>query len=194
MDEKLKKVKEHVDGAVDVLFDVADDINTATGDLVGGLVGVFKDSARKVYTDLETIKEAVFQDPYAAASEEETAFDNELSRQRVINGGYTVISTALADVVAERFNQIHIEGHDAADDDGYPKGRLALAGAVYASMPFIKSELHKNDWFNFLWPFKNYTSYHTTTVRDDLVKAAALILAEIERHDRMVEIYGNNDR
>ena len=194
MDEKLKKVKEHVDGAVDALFDVADEVNTATSDLVGGIVGVFKDSARKVYTDLESMREAVFQDPLASPNDIEIVFNEELDRQRFAAHGSTVLSQALVDVVEERFNQIYVDGHDDADDDGKPKGRLALAGAVYASMPFIKSELHKNDWFNFLWPFKNYLSYHTTTVRADLVKAAALILAEIDRHDRMVERYGDSHK
>lgn len=86
-------------------------------------------------------------------------------------------------VLAERQRQISAEGYDSAHDDkAVREGELARAGATYASyaietMPQCR-ELIRNDW-----PW-NEDSFKPTAFRRDLVKSAALIVAEGERHDR----------
>ena len=89
------------------------------------------------------------------------------------------MSPALMDVVQERIRQVSHEGWTAAHDDAYPMGKLAQAGATYAKnagVPFVNQPPHG-------WPFPREW-WKPTTPRRDLVKAAALILAEIEKMDR----------
>lgn len=81
--------------------------------------------------------------------------------------------------------QIHAEGWTPEDDDIYVGGQLALAAGEYA--------LHSTGRYgttgggaSHLWPFDKKW-WKPTTPRRDLVKAAALILAEIERLDRAAE-------
>jgi hypothetical protein len=86
---------------------------------------------------------------------------------------------AARDVVAERQRQIRAEGYKPERDDCYTFGELALAAAAYAcsagGAPKIGRSLF--GWDNEHWK--------PTTPRRDLVKAGALILAEIERLDRL---------
>jgi hypothetical protein len=93
--------------------------------------------------------------------------------------------TALDDIAAERRRQIAAEGFDAQHDDNYPPGTLALAGAVYA-LPNAEAEsLHGSGvpvWLAF-WPWDREW-LRKGDRRRDLVKAAALIVAEIDRLDR----------
>jgi len=87
-------------------------------------------------------------------------------------------SRAAADVIAERQRQIMAEGHNPERDDCYSFGELALAAAGYAASAggarSIGRQLFR--WDNVHWK--------PSTPRRDLVKAGALILAEIERIDR----------
>lgn len=94
---------------------------------------------------------------------------------------------AMTDVIAERTRQIKEEGFSRDRDDAYTKGELALAAASYLMWRHGDLEFF-NEVADFgslpkLWPWhpgwwkpKNY--------RRDLVRAGALILAEIERLDR----------
>lgn len=86
-------------------------------------------------------------------------------------------ATALADVAAERQRQIEQEGWDAQHDDDHAAGELALAGAAYVAHDQFPSHAHD------IWPWSRMW-WKPTTRRRDLVKAAALIVAEIERMDR----------
>lgn len=87
-------------------------------------------------------------------------------------------------IVDERERQISFEGWSTDNDDQYERGELAEAAACYA--------LHANDdpserrshyggpaW----WPFPARW-WKPKDPRRDLVRAAALIIAEIERIDR----------
>lgn len=93
---------------------------------------------------------------------------------------------AVLSVVAERTRQLQVEGWDAAHDDANgSRGEMAAAAACYAmnaaacSGTFPPSLNACTD----LWPW-HPSWFKCTTPRRDLVKAAALILAEIERIDR----------
>ena len=98
---------------------------------------------------------------------------------------------ALRDVAAERQRQIDVEGFRPRSDDAIDAGDLACGAACYAIRaadqlnPYTSSRSKENENPIFLWPLN--VPFKTTTPRRDLVKAAALILAEIERIDRAEE-------
>jgi len=83
------------------------------------------------------------------------------------------------DVLNERLRQISQEGWTPEHDDAHTGGELALAGAYYANVTARATPTTE-------WPW-DLSWYKPTNKRRDLVKAAALIIAEIERLDRAVE-------
>jgi len=106
--------------------------------------------------------------------------------------------SALADIGAERRRQIEAEGFNPDhDDDLHGQGDLARAGAAYAQVA-----AGTPDYKDGLWPTRSSVSGQQYAVaapecwpwdqkwwkpkdpRRDLVRAGALILAEIERLDR----------
>lgn len=89
-------------------------------------------------------------------------------------------SDAIADVLAERARQITAEGWTAAHDDGHRDGELAIAASCYANpaSPRWKGGVPGN------WPWRNKW-WKPKDRRSDLVRAGALIIAEIERLDRL---------
>lgn len=92
------------------------------------------------------------------------------------------VTAAAADVLAERQRQVAAEGWTAERDDSYQNSELADAAACYA--------IHAhNQGFSTPahWPWSP-TWWKQTNPRRDLVKAGALILAEIERIDRAAGI------
>ncbi|WP_368649706.1 MazG-like family protein [Brucella intermedia] len=90
-------------------------------------------------------------------------------------------SAAVRDVQAERRRQIDEENFRAADDDNYVNGSLAAAASCYAMAAARKNCL---GWEPVGWPW-HYSWWKPTAARRDLVKAGALIIAEIERLDRL---------
>lgn len=111
-------------------------------------------------------------------------------------------SQAARDVLAERQRQISEEGRSPERDDNHHKGEMALAAAVYAATSattngFVKYEvqgfspIHGDDgpleYKRFqlvnLWPWSTIW-WKPKDRRRDLVRAGALIIAEIERLDR----------
>ncbi|TAK45297.1 MAG: hypothetical protein EPO27_10430 [Betaproteobacteria bacterium] len=97
------------------------------------------------------------------------------------------MSQASRDVIAERVRQIKVEGWDSKHDDEHDAGDLASAGACYAVEAACKlspydglgTEGRTLPW----WPW-NSKWWKPKDPRRDLVRAAALIIAEIERIDR----------
>lgn len=90
-------------------------------------------------------------------------------------------AAAASDVLAERRRQIEAEGCTPEHDDEHARFELARAGACYAeygNWP-AHSEVPPNSW---PWPA---AWWKPSDYRRNLVKAAALILAEIERLDRL---------
>ncbi len=86
------------------------------------------------------------------------------------------ITDAQRDVLAERRRQVEAEGWTPEHDDAHVKSELAQAAASYA-LAGIRFELPWPSSWDFKW-------YKPATRRRNLVKAGALILAEIERLDR----------
>jgi hypothetical protein len=107
------------------------------------------------------------------------------------------MSQAEIDVLAERQRQIHAEGFDEAHDDEFRKGELANAGACYAlGSPYvhIRAPIYGSffgffegwtqaGWNQITWPWTRKW-WKPRDRRRDLVRAAALIIAEIDRLDR----------
>jgi hypothetical protein len=92
-------------------------------------------------------------------------------------------SAAARDVLAERRRQDAAEGYHAAHDDDHEGGELANVAAYYALTPERREHLRREHITerSFLpdgWEWKPKDR------RRDLVRAGALILAEIERLDR----------
>ncbi|MFN4288934.1 MAG: hypothetical protein ACK4E3_10620 [Brevundimonas sp.] len=102
-------------------------------------------------------------------------------------------SQAAIDVLAERQRQIEVEGWTPDHDDEHRDGALANAAAAYAHCASLPDRLRKcvtgiysisnNGTLRHLWPWAS-TWWKPTTRRRDLVKACALLLAEIDRMDR----------
>jgi hypothetical protein len=90
--------------------------------------------------------------------------------------------SALGDVHLERLRQIDVENRSPVDDDDYSLGQIAYAAAGYAqgSVPAqqVQGCLRPSYWpWHPRW-------WKPGSPRRMLVKAGALILAEIERIDR----------
>ena len=90
------------------------------------------------------------------------------------------MSKAAWDVLAERERQKEVEGWHPDHDDAYKGCELAVASAMYTlytdSYPNAGEPPELWPWDAEWWKPKDY--------RRDLVRAGALILAEIERLDR----------
>ncbi|WP_140921173.1 hypothetical protein [Limnobaculum xujianqingii] len=93
---------------------------------------------------------------------------------------------ALTDVIAERQRQITAEGYTTDHDDKHSETELSDAAAAYALHAY-DPRMRPPD----IWPWDK-SWWKQTNPRRDLVKAAALILAEIERLDRVQE--ASNDK
>lgn len=113
-----------------------------------------------------------------------------MSRKRIalgptVNVGKPQSEEALMDVIseiqAERHRQRWDEGWTQEHDDAHDKGEMAAAAACYAlnAVP----ERFADGVVPIFWPWSREW-WKPKSRRRDLVRAAALIVAEIERMDR----------
>ena len=86
----------------------------------------------------------------------------------------------VAEIRDERYRQIRDEGWSPAHDDEHELGEMAAAAGCYALSAAGNPE-HPEPHDEWPWHHK---WWKPTTARRNLVKAAALIVAEIERLDR----------
>ncbi|MDP3407255.1 hypothetical protein [Bosea sp. (in: a-proteobacteria)] len=114
---------------------------------------------------------------------------DEMYRQMATPGPIMLVDDplrpAIRDIAAERLRQIEAEGWSPDHDDRHFKGELARAAASYV-LPARHREGGFADGVNIiklLWPW-GWDWWKPTSRRRDLVKAGALIVAEIERLDR----------
>jgi len=94
-------------------------------------------------------------------------FNNNIRRLSIID-----------EIKQERSNQIN-NGYDSNHDDNHTEGEIRKAAICYAISFYDKDEAV--DW----WPWDSYQFKHKKTGRDALIVAAALLVAEIERLDRI---------
>lgn len=102
--------------------------------------------------------------------------------------GLQRLSPAATDVLGERQRQVEQEGWTPEHDDAHHPGELAAAGACYSTWA---AEVAANGgshtahrYVPGTWPWSG-NWWKPKNVRRDLVRAGALILAEIERLDRL---------
>jgi hypothetical protein len=92
------------------------------------------------------------------------------------------------DVGAERLRQIEEEGFSSEKDDQYEPGTLAVAGACYGvHAAFMRNKGPEGlvlegvpEW----WPWESSWWKPSENLRQNLVKGAALLIAEIDKIDR----------
>lgn len=84
-------------------------------------------------------------------------------------------SSAISDVIAERLRQQSAKGFTTQQDDTYIGGELAAAAICYIE-PMEAESYWPADWHD--------DSFKPSDYRRNLVKAGALLIAEIERLDR----------
>ncbi len=117
------------------------------------------------------------------------AMNEDQAKQRQAAGW----TRAVTSVVAERQRQIKAEGYTAEHDDKHDSGELAGAAACYArhvnarSWVFLQDrfDAYRNEPVPNAWPF-DAASWKPRSPREDMVKATALGIAEIERMDRTI--------
>lgn len=107
--------------------------------------------------------------------EDEVALLREASR--------TLSGEALGAVAAERQRQIDVEGWSLEHDDEHTFGELAKAAACYATGN-NRLSVNGPKGPSFIWPWEPKW-WRPKDKRRNLVRAAALIVAEIERLDRL---------
>ena len=98
---------------------------------------------------------------------------------------------AVNDVLNERQRQISEKSYTSEHDDKYGHFELARAGVSYAQNAVFFCDCDATNKYKGVpsilgWPFAE-KHWKPKSVRKDLVKAAALIIAEIESIDRMAE-------
>lgn len=93
------------------------------------------------------------------------------------------MSKATDDVLAECRRQIEAEGWTEERDDQHEFGDLAAACASYAGSAWLWFRCGEPDPSPALWPCAAKW-WNPKNPRRDLVRAAALLIAEIERLDR----------
>lgn len=96
----------------------------------------------------------------------------------------TTITKAAQDVLAERARQVNAEGWTPQHDDQHGDGAMSVAAACYALADTRAEAQHR--FVGLLWPWTGWASmwWKPKDRRRNLVRAAALLLAEIERLDR----------
>ncbi len=103
------------------------------------------------------------------------------------------VRTVIAEIHSERLRQINAEGWTSDHDDEHGNAQLAAAAAAYAAHAASfrgAPELGVNYRIKTphpLWPWGHHW-WKPKDPRRDLVRAAALIVAEIERLDRRVKV------
>jgi len=91
-------------------------------------------------------------------------------------------SQSCRDVAAERYRQLYEEGWTPKHDDAHTDRAIAKAAACYA----LAAAGTDTNYLPALWPWDSGW-WKPRGARENLVRAAALILAEIDRIDRVAK-------
>lgn len=93
--------------------------------------------------------------------------------------------SGIEEIAAERRRQVETEGFTTEHDDEHRAGELALGAAAYATRAAfsLSPTASLGHLALTLWPWSPHW-FKPKTSREDLIRAAGLIAAEIERQDR----------
>lgn len=101
------------------------------------------------------------------------------------------MNKAITDVIAERERQVNDEFWTPEHDDMSTRHQLSGAATSYARHVYARAwifptspENYRSEDAPYFWPWDE-ESWKPKSPRQDLVRAAALIIAEIERLDRI---------
>ncbi|MCI2234010.1 hypothetical protein MKK42_18110 [Escherichia coli] len=108
----------------------------------------------------------------------------EAAEKRIAELEWRAFNPAILDVIAERQRQQSAEGWTPEHDDEHCNGELAMASVCYINET---GTVNRNGGKPWGWPW-DASWWKPKTRRRNLVKAVALILAEIERIDRAAGI------
>lgn len=107
-------------------------------------------------------------------------------------------SSVIEEIYNERKRQVLKEEFDTKHDDGHIGGEMSLAAMCYcmaasvaARVPATEKQYQSSPAAP-VWPW-NEDWWKPKNPRRDLIRAAALIVAEIERLDRMVNKKGEDN-
>lgn len=113
------------------------------------------------------------------------------------NEAQSEIGRSFLNIIDERSRQIEVEGWTTDHDDRHAEGELAQAAACYAMPELVRTSYQsysKFGWFPRWWPkswsvswWKPSKDGSIESRKRELIKAGALILAELERLDRLQE-------
>ncbi|WPO68738.1 hypothetical protein SDC64_07410 [Acinetobacter haemolyticus] len=100
------------------------------------------------------------------------------------------LSKAINDVLAERERQINVKGYSTDHDDAYEQNELVRAASGYVDQVVGRAwifeshpNLYRSEVASEFWPW-DPIYWKPKSPREDLVRAAAILIAEIERLDR----------
>lgn len=108
----------------------------------------------------------------------------EAAEKRIAELEARAFNPAILDVIAERQRQQSVEGWMPEHDDEHCNGELAMAAVCYINET---GTVNRNGGKPWGWPWEA-SWWKPNGRRRNLVKAGALILAEIERIDRAAGI------
>ncbi|MDU4154982.1 MAG: hypothetical protein E7H83_26000 [Enterobacteriaceae bacterium] len=150
--------------------------NSARGDIIERLIGQYSAAGFHAMQNSLNPGQSLLFDALQVMKQDVTAF--------VVNPTHSV---AITDIINERQRQQSVEGWTPEHDDEHRTGELARAAVCYASHagnPHNKNMVDYQKTFSpARWPWSQ-DWWKPTNPRRDLVKAGALIAAEIERLDR----------
>ena len=108
--------------------------------------------------------------------------ENQELKQRIAELESRTVTAAASDVLAERQRQISMEGWTPEGDDHYTYAELSIAAQCYAAHHGVMGS-----GVPVQWPWDDEW-WKPSDRRRNLIKAGALIIAEIERLDRAAGI------
>jgi hypothetical protein len=88
-------------------------------------------------------------------------------------------------IAAERERQVSVEGWTPEHDDKHDSGSLVAAAVTYALEATYDGPSGKGQWFKKFWCFEDRWFKPSGDKIRDLVKSGALIVAEIDRLQRL---------
>lgn len=92
------------------------------------------------------------------------------------------VSAVVLEIQHERDRQVAVEGWTPKHDDTHTTGDLAVAAACYALNTTWLNHIGKRELVDKYWPWPK--GWKPKDPRRDLIRATALLVAEIERRDR----------
>ncbi|MBZ9559032.1 MULTISPECIES: hypothetical protein [unclassified Modicisalibacter] len=106
---------------------------------------------------------------------------------------YDIPTRASGDVLAERRRQVEVEGWEPSHDDTHRSAEMVRAAIGYANLAALQGRYGVPDTTDLSlyiphdWPWATGWWKPSRSARRNLIKAAALLLAEIERLDRAAD-------